>query len=54
MKQKLPANKAEKYDEELYFKQQIHKDKERKERIADLYKDHPLPKTRKQSPKKKR
>lgn len=53
MKSKLPANKAEKYQEELFFKQQDHKDKERRGRVASLYKDHPLPKSRKPTPKKK-
>ncbi|HEY4832029.1 MAG TPA: hypothetical protein VIH61_05655 [Waddliaceae bacterium] len=53
MKQKQTANKAEKYEEDIYFKQQIHKDKERKNNIANLYKDRPLPKSRGQSPKGK-
>lgn len=46
MKQKRTANKAEKFEEELYFKQQNHKDKERKQKVADSYKERPLPKTR--------
>jgi hypothetical protein len=53
MKQKRTANKAEKYDEDAYFKQHTHKDKERKNLVASLYKDRPLPKTRRQSPKGK-
>lgn len=45
MKQnKLPANKSKKYEEELYLKQQLHKDKERKENVASLYKERTLPK----------
>jgi hypothetical protein len=53
MKPKLPANKAEKFDQELYLKQQDHKDTEKRKRVASLYKDHSLPKSRKPSPKKK-
>jgi len=53
MKQKPTGNKAEKFEQEIYLKQQAHKDKERKNRIADLYKDTSLPKSRHSSPKGK-
>jgi hypothetical protein len=53
MKQKQIGNKAEKYDQEIYLKQQTHKDKERKNRIADLYKGAHLPKSRHTYPKGK-
>jgi hypothetical protein len=46
MKQKPTGNKAEKFEQEIYLKQQTHKDKERKNRIADLYKNASLPKSR--------
>lgn len=53
MKKKPTPNKAEKYEEELYLKQQEHKDKERRELVSDLYKDKRLPKSRRPSPKKR-
>jgi hypothetical protein len=46
-----PGNKAEKYNEEQYLKNQDHKDTERKKRVASLYKDRPLPKSRRNPPK---
>lgn len=46
MKQKPTRNKSEKFEEESYFKQQDHKDKERKGKVDALYKGRSLPKTR--------
>lgn len=53
MKQKPTANKAEKYNEEAYLKQQDHKDKEKRHLVDDLYKNRTLPTSRKPSPKGK-
>lgn len=47
MKSKSTPNKANKYDQDLYFKQQEHRDKEKRRLTASLYnKNRPLPKTR--------
>jgi hypothetical protein len=43
---RLPANKAEKYNEENYFNQRDRKDKEKRENVSSLYKDRRLPKSR--------
>lgn len=44
MKPKSTGNKAEKYNEAEYFNRQAPKDKAKKSRIAELYKDQTLPK----------
>lgn len=52
MKKKPTPNKAEKFEEEQYFKQKEHKDKKKRELTASLYKKT-LPKTKSQVSKRK-
>lgn len=49
MRKKPTSNKAEKHDEEMYLKQQEHKDKEKRERTSELYKKGEIRKGKKSS-----
>lgn len=52
MKKKPTPNKAEKHDEQAYFTQKEHKDKEKRELRSSLYKGKRLPKSRREPPSK--
>jgi len=41
------GNKAEKFNEEIRMKQKDHKDKEKRENVASLYKEGHIPRSRK-------
>ncbi len=54
MKKRPTPNKSEKYEEQQYFSQGEHKDKERREITSSLYKDQHLPKSRHERPRPKK